>query len=194
MARMAAVDFSADWVAASSSLKQFFSEVPADVAVVSSARHDFVCLDPLPGPWHREMVYRKTVSFNHIGLPLLPKVAHRAHPTILVRQGNHEVGALAGRRIIAGAGLEIMHFPIRSRPQFENKIKNGGAAYARNKDVPKTVARGWRELYRLYCSEGSLASYLKDHCFTAEAVAAGLASGAFVIDTRVAEFSHLKKV
>ncbi len=41
-------------------------------------------------------------------------------------------------------GLEIMHFPIRSQAQFENKIRNGGAAYARNTNLPQTIARGWR--------------------------------------------------
>jgi hypothetical protein len=203
MARAAVVDFAADWVinadadefwvAASGSLNHFFSTVPADVAVVSSARHDFVCLDPLAGPWHREMVYRKTVSFNHIGLPLPPKVAHRADPNIVIHQGNHQVSGLGGGWMIAGADLEIMHFPIRSKLQFENKIKNGGAAYARNTELPVTIARGWRELYRTYCSEGSLTGYLKANCFTSEAIAAGLATGALIIDTRLAAFDFSSK-
>ena len=197
MARLAAVDLKADWVinsdadefwtAPAGSLKHYYATIPEDVDVVSSPRHDFVCLDALTGPWHQRMVYRKVVSLNHVGRPLPPTVAHRAHPDVLIHQGNHQVSGLGGRAIL-GAGLEVLHFPIRSRQQFENKISNGGAAYARNTRLPLGFARGWRELYRMYLAEGSLERYLQDHCFTPEKIAAGLASGMLVVDTRLATF------
>lgn len=206
MARAAAVEFDADWVinadadefwiAADGSLKRYFASVPADISLVSTARHDFAYLAESEGGccrWRKEMIYRKTVSVNGIGVPLGPKVAHRAHPAVVVHQGNHEVSGLSGRTV-AGSELEILHFPIRSRQQFENKIKNGGAAYTRNNVLPPTVARGWRELYRLYCSEGSLQSYLKDHCFTSERIAREIATGALGVDARLATFEFPERL
>jgi hypothetical protein len=196
MARMA-LRFGADWVINSDadefwvpthgSLKDFYGNVAADVAVVASPRTDFAYLAPLRGAWHEQMIYRKAVSLNHIGLPLPPKTAHRASADVVVHQGNHDVSGLDGARIEPG-GLDILHFPIRSKAQFENKIRNGGAAYTRNEKLPPTVARGWRSLYATLMTEGSLESYLENQHFTHDRISAGLASGELIEDTRLAAF------
>lgn len=197
MARLAAVEFKADWVVNSDAdefwvapgvtLKHYYGGIPPDVDIVLSPRHDFVYLGGLAGPWYQQMVYRKVVSLNYLGRPLPPKVAHRAHPDILIHQGNHGCSGLSGRAIHS-TSLEIFHFPIRSRVQFENKIRNGGAAYARNTRISRNIARGWRELYDMYTTEGSLDRYLKDHYYTPEKIAAGLAAGTLVINNRLADF------
>jgi hypothetical protein len=196
MARMA-VRFDADWVINSDadefwapsrgSLKDFYDTVPVAADVVVIPRCDFVYLGDLAGVWYQQMIYRKSVSLNHIGLPLPPKIAHRASADVTVHQGNHGVDGLSGSAVTLD-GLEILHFPIRSKAQFENKIRNGGAAYARNSKLPPTVARGWRSLYATYASEGSLDSYLASHCFTPDQIAAAIASGAMRVDARLAEF------
>jgi hypothetical protein len=84
-------------------------------------------------------------------------------------------------------GLDILHFPIRSKAQFENIIR-GGAAYARKKKLPSVFGGGWRSLYATYASEGSLDTYLERQRFTPDQISAGLASGALKIDPRLAEF------
>jgi hypothetical protein len=196
MARMA-LRFDADWVINSDadefwlpsngSLKEFYRNVPADTDIVTSPRRDFAYLGDLGGKWYQQMIYRKANSLNHIGLPLPPKVAHRASADVVVHQGNHGVSGMSGSAVEMD-GLEILHFPMRSKAQFESKIRNGGAAYARNSKLPSTVARGWRSLYATYASEGSLDTYLASQCFTPSQVAEGLASGALTIDERLAEF------
>lgn len=196
MARMAP-ELDADWVINSDadefwlpsrgSLKDFYGAVPPDIDVVTSHRSDFAYVDETPVPWHRRMIYRKAVSLNHIGLPLPPKVAHRASADVVVAQGNHAVDGLKGQ-VAELPGLEILHFPMRSKAQFENKIRNGGAAYARNTKLPRTVARGWRSLYATYVSEGSLDTYLASQRLTPERIAIDLASGALITDTRLADF------
>ncbi|MEL7210464.1 MAG: hypothetical protein AAGK32_19905, partial [Actinomycetota bacterium] len=44
----------------------------------------------------------------------------------------------------------ILHFPVRSGPRFENKIVLGGAAYARNTELPEEVGKIWRDLYAVH--------------------------------------------
>ena len=196
MARMA-LRFDADWVINSDadefwlpsqgSLKDFYGNVPEGTDAVASPRHDFAYLGDLAGVWHQQMIYRKAVSLNHIGLPLPPKIAHRVSADVVVHQGNHDVAGLSGTMATLD-GLEILHFPMRSKAQFENKIRNGGAAYARNLKLPSTMARGWRSLYATYASEGSLDTYLESQRSTPDQITAGLASGALTIDARLAEF------
>ncbi len=198
MARMACTEFGADWVinsdadefwvAEKGNLKTFFSSLPPEVNVVSAKRHDFIyCPEEDGRPWHEVMIYRKRRSLNHIGLPLPPKVAHRAHPQVHVAQGNHEVSGI-GPQVVVTEGLDILHFPVRSRRQFERKIANGGAAYERNTTVPRTMGRGWRLLYERLKAEGSLAGYLREYGFTREEILRGLRDGELVEDRRVADF------
>ncbi len=196
MARMA-LKFSADWVINSDadefwlpskgSLKDFYGNVAADTDAVTSPRSDFAYLGTLSGAWHEQMIYRKAVSLNHIGVPLPPKTAHRASADVVVHQGNHDVSGLSGTVAMLD-GLKILHFPIRSKAQFENKIRNGGAAYARNEKLPSELGGGWRSLYATYTSEGSLDGYLDSQRFTTDQIAAGLASGELIKDTRLADF------
>ena len=196
MARMA-LRFGADWVInsdadefwvpACGNLKEFYGGVRMDVSTVISSRHDFVYMGKIGGDWHHRMIYRKAVSLNYTDDLLPPKTAHRASTDVVVHQGNHDVSGLDGTKA-ALPGLEILHFPIRSKAQFENKIRNGGAAYARNEKLPLTMARGWRSLYATLTTEGSLDSYLKSQRFTPEQISAGLASGALIEDARLANF------
>jgi len=96
--------------------------------------------------------------------------------------------------VITSDGLEILHFPMRTREQFENKIKNGGAAYERNTKLPPTVARGWRKLYGIYQAQGSLEGYFREHCFRFEQIGKGLEDGSLMIDTRLADFFNTASI
>ena len=109
------------------------------------------------------MTLRERESLNPLGKPLPPKVAHRAHPEITVAQGNHQVeGPELGERLDDGS-IEILHFPMRSYAQFENKIVKGGRAYARNRELPQRTGRTWRRLYETWERAGFATTTRRRH-------------------------------
>jgi glycosyltransferase involved in cell wall biosynthesis len=190
MARMAAEE-GADWVINSDAdefwwpragtLRSTFEGLGGDVGVVVAHRTNFV---PRPEDgrafWER-MTMRERISLNPLGKPLPPKVAHRAHPEITVVQGNHRVeGPELGERVDDGS-IQILHFPMRTYAQFENKIVKGGRAYARNRELPDRTGRTWRRLYGLWERGG-----LRDHY--ADQVIADDGSGDLIADTRLRDY------
>jgi hypothetical protein len=127
------------------------------------------------------MTLRERESLNPLGKPLPPKLAHRADPEIAVAQGNHKVeGAQLGERLDDGS-IEILHFPMRTYGQFENKIVKGGRAYGRNRELPLRTGRTWRRLYAAW-EEGRLHDHYDDNV-VAEGARADL-----VEDTRLRDY------
>jgi hypothetical protein len=127
------------------------------------------------------MTVRERQSLNPLGKPLPPKIAHRAHPEITVVQGNHRVeGPELGGRVDDGS-IDILHFPMRTYAQFENKIVKGGRAYARNRELPHRTGRTWRRLYELW-EQGEL----RDHYD--EQVVTGQGSDDLLEDTRLRDY------
>ena len=111
-------------------------------------------------PFWERMTLRERESLNPLGKPLPPKVAHRAHPEITVVQGNHRIeGAELGE--LDDGSIEILHFPMRTYAQFENKIVKGGRAYARNRELPDRTGRTWRRLYEIW-ERGGLRDHYRD--------------------------------
>lgn len=196
MARLAKSNYDADWVINSDAdefwtptnnlLPDFFAKIDGEIDVVVAQRFDFVFLGDSLNPWYDSMVYRKKESTN-FGKPLPPKVAHRANPNIVVKQGNHAVTGNAGKTIKAGE-LEILHFPMRTIEQFENKIKKGGAALQRNSKLAPTVAHGWRILFEQYRQLGNLRSYCEKKQILMDEVKQGVKDGNLLIDRRLASF------
>lgn len=199
MAQMAAGDFGADWVInndadefwwpdGGTDLKGCLAACDPAVAALSAPRKNFV-----PEALHSDaffaerMTLRETRSCNALGQPLPGKVCHRAAADIQVAQGNHSVSR-AGRVLpSAPAALTILHFPLRSYRQFENKIVKGGAAYERNRELGRNVGATWRELYVAW-KRGELEAYYRAQVPDAGAVARGLASGRYVRDGRLQQF------
>jgi glycosyltransferase involved in cell wall biosynthesis len=190
MARLAATE-GADWVInndadefwwpRAGSLKSIFEQLGGEVGLVVARRQNFV---PRPEDgrsfWER-MTLRERESLNPLGKPLPPKLAHRADPEIAVAQGNHKVeGAQLGERLDDGS-IEILHFPMRTYAQFENKIVKGGRAYGRNRELPQRTGRTWRRLYEAW-EEGRL----RDH-YDGNVVAEGSRAD-LVEDTRLRDF------
>jgi glycosyltransferase involved in cell wall biosynthesis len=170
MARMAAED-GADWVInsdadefwwpRSGSLASTFEGLDSGIGVVVARRTNFVPQPEDDRPFWERMTVRERESLNPVGKPLPPKLAHRAHPEITVVQGNHRVqGADLGERLDDGT-VEILHFPMRSYAQFENKIVKGGQAYARNRELSDKVGRTWRRLYEVW-EQGDLPAHYAD--------------------------------
>jgi glycosyltransferase involved in cell wall biosynthesis len=190
MARLAAEE-GADWVINSDAdefwwprtgtLKSTFEALGADVGVLVAHRTNFVPRPQDEGPFWERMTLRERESLNPLGKPLPPKLAHRADPEITVAQGNHKVEDVSlGERLDDGS-IEILHFPMRSYAQFENKIMKGGRAYARNRELPERMGRTWRRLYETWEQGGLRAHY--DASVVAEGVRDDL-----VEDTRLRDF------
>lgn len=95
MARMAAIDFGADWVLhadadefwwpAGGSLKGMFACVPEPYGKLIAPRPEFVGRPDGPGPFYERLVVRETRS------RVRPKVAHRGRPDVRIGHGHHRV-------------------------------------------------------------------------------------------------------
>ena len=171
MARMAASE-GADWVInndadefwwpRAGSLKTIFEQLDDRVGMLVAHRENFVPRPEDGRPFWERMTLRERESLNPLGKPLPPKLAHRADPEIEVAQGNHKVeGAELGERLDDGS-IEILHFPMRTYEQFENKIVKGGRAYARNRELPQSTGRTWRRLYEAW-EQGKLRDHYDDN-------------------------------
>lgn len=197
MARRAAIEQGADWVInndadefwlpSSGDLKATLAAVGLGFGAVRAPRHNFVPLTPEPAPdcpFYEAMVWREVVSRNALGRPLPPKVAHRGSPTVEVAQGNHAVRGVLPAAVAEG-GLEILHFPLRRRAQFENKIRLGGAAYARNTRLPPGVGSTWRRLHEQQQAAGDLEAFFAEQLYDAARLERALAAGELVEDPRL---------
>ena len=197
LARLAAVEHGADWVIdadadefwwpLAGSLKDVLEAVPDDWDVLEVPRSDFLPAAEDDGPFHQRLVVRETRSISPTGWPLLPKVAHRAHPEIEVATGNHSVIGPWTRAAHAHGLIEVLHFPLRDYKQFERKVVQTGEAFAQTPSVPTNAALDQRELYRL-AQEGRLREYYEQRVLDDPAVETGLADGSLVVDRRLAEF------
>jgi len=199
MARMAAREFNASWVINSDAdefwhpkrgtLHDTLQAIPKAIKAISIDRSNFL---PPPRdakdrrPFHQRQTLRERQSCNSLGEPLPPKVIHRAHPWVEISDGNHSA-SVKGEPLPAPASeaIEILHLPIRSYPQFERKIRQGAEALERNKRLDPGIGHSWRSLYRNQLQAGTLAQYYDGLRPDAQSLAAQLASGALIEDTRL---------
>ncbi|WP_084218355.1 glycosyltransferase family 2 protein [Synechococcus sp. CC9616] len=199
MARMAAREFNANWVINGDadefwypmrgSLQATLMAIPEEIKAISVDRSNFL---PPPRdaedqrPFHERQTLRERQSCNSLGEPLPPKVIHRAHPRVEISDGNHSA-SVNGKPLPAPASeeLEILHLPIRSYQQFERKIRQGAEALERNERLDPGIGHSWRSLYRNHLRAGTLPQYYDGLRPDAQSLAAQLASGALIEDTRL---------
>jgi hypothetical protein len=199
MARMAAIDFQADWVINSDAdefwwpeneqrLSTVLDRVPRDIDAVQVARRNFV---PVAHTEDRHfaacMTVREATSLNALGHPLPPKVCHRAYPDIDVAMGNHQVSRATASVTVGDAPLTIDHFPLRSYQQFCRKISLGGAALERNGNLSPDAVGTWRMLYRKW-QRGELEAFYRAQEIPATELESGLASQRLIRDERLRDF------
>jgi hypothetical protein len=175
------------WWPEQGDLRSTLAAVPRRFGVVRAPRVNFVPVPDEGPPFHRRMVVRERVSRNSLGEPLPPKACHRARTRVQVGQGNHRVRGWMLRPQPGPPPITILHFPLRSYAQFENKIAKGGAAYERNRELPPGQGRTWRELYRAY-RDGSLPDYYRAQVLDRDELERGLAEGRLVEDRRLERF------
>lgn len=201
MARLAATEHGADWVINNDAdefwwtdghdLAGLLAGVAPSVRAVRAQRANFIARPESGEAFWQRMDVRQQPARPHPGMdwPTLgPKVCHRADPAAVVAQGNHAVATEGSPPFEPSddVDLEILHFPVRSRRQFENKIVLGGAAYARNTELPQEAGKIWRDLYEVH--EAGRFDEAFGRCVLDDVqVAEGLADGSLVRDRRLIE-------
>ena len=197
MARMAYRDHHADWVINNDAdefwwplqgnLKATFQNIQPEFNALIAKRYNFVPLENMHQPFYKDMIYRERISLNPLGRPILPKIAHRGHPNVIVEQGNHKINGI-GKIAVENNLIEILHFPIRSYEQFENKIIKGGAAYERNRELPQSTGKGWRKLYDDYKLNQNLYNQYAEYAYDKRRIFNELESKKIVLDNRLSNY------
>lgn|GEM_PF-362225 len=205
MARLAHERFKADWVIHSdadefwcpegeNSIKSILNQVPETYHAIKIHRHNF---PPVEGktesPFYKKMIYKSVISLNHMDEPLPAKVCHRSGHNIAIVQGNHAVLQNSiPLKEWETSKLEILHFPIRGFKQFKNKIKYGGAAYERNKELPISIGKTWRKLYGYY-KDGGLRHFYDEQVLRRKDIQRLIDQGVIMADNRLARFFEQKE-
>ena len=83
--------------------------------------------------------------------------------------------------------LLIFHFPLRTYRQFERKIRSGGAAYERNRELTYEDGITWRHLYRELLA-GRLPSYYESQMLGDAEIRKGIAEGRLLVDRRLHDY------
>ena len=199
MARMAAVDFQADWVINNDAdefwwpeeaddLEAVLAGVPREIDALFVERSNFVPVAHAgSGCFAEAMTVRERESLNALGRPLPPKSCHRGFADAEVSMGNHFVSRAGGPVTLGHAPLTILHFPLRSYEQFARKIALGGAALERNHDLGPTAVETWRMLHRKWQC-GELESYYRAQEIAPADLGPALASQRLIRDERLRDF------
>ncbi len=196
MARMAATEFGADWIVNTDAdefwwprigtLREILASVPKRFGIVPCLWRNFV---PRPddGAFFAERMTVRLSLASPLNGPASPfhlnqKVAHRADPHVTVGRGNH---GLVGGSLIPLRGwypIEVLHFPLRTAAQCEQKFLTHWIATSRNprKDPTPHVTAAY-EAHR----EGRLREYYDSFTVDDEELARGLEQGTLCVDTRV---------
>jgi hypothetical protein len=193
MARLAATEFSADWVLNADAdefwwphgtrLKDVLAAVPPHYGVVRGAWRNFVPRPDGPEPFSERMTVRLcTPSFHPHPLSTHSKSVHRGSPEVRVGRGNHEAFAPGLVPLRGWYPFEILHFPVRSYEQCLRKYVTQFVALERNRDkgIPGHMAdayAAWRE--------GGLDRFYAPLVVDDERLAHGLEEGALAVDTRL---------
>ena len=204
MARMASAEHDADWVINNDAdefwwprdgtLAAALASVPARYDSVLVERYNFIARPESDEPFYARMTHRYAVPSNPAeGRPLQPKTCHRGHPQVTVAEGNHQVDWPGRGLELTEAGMEILHYPVRSRAQFQNKVVMGGEALERNRVLPAGIGRRWRDLLEIHRAgrfDETYATYVPDEAQLADAVR----DGSVVTDRRLADFFAAREV
>jgi len=199
MARLASARYGADWVINNDAdefwlpengfgtIKEALTSLPSEIEALRVPRTNFIPADELGAGFFAErMRLRERQSYNSLGVPLSPKVCHLGFDDVEVDQGNHHVSRAGAQLPSASGPLRILHYPVRSYRQFENKIIHGGAAYARNRELSPNVGKTWRRLYEIW-QEGGLREWYSQQLLNDADIDDRLRRGDLIYDDTVLE-------
>ncbi len=203
MVRIAAEQYSADWVINSDAdefwwplagnLRDVFASIPGEFGQIAVRLRHFLPLaadlddEDDSGEFYARLLYRDSESLDLYGAPTMPKVAHRPRRDVRVAPGNHALLADGLRMVPAGELVEILHFPMRSFKQWERKVLQTGLGYEQLGPDSPEVGRDQILLLEMQRS-GQLPAYFRGRMLNEESMERGLRDGSVVFDDRLARF------
>jgi hypothetical protein len=200
MARMAAIEFGADWVINSDAdefwwpwggdLKDRLAEIPEGCGIVYTFIRTF-----LPRPGEGPFAERMTARFAPvapINSPFSPfrvnvRLLHRADPDIVVGRGNNKIATRLLAPFRGRSPIETLHFPVRSFSQFEHKFLThyrASGSRLRGEHIRAHEAAQSGRLHELY----------DEICVDDDGLRRGLELGVLAIDTRLRDAAHALQV
>ena len=197
MAEIARLGHGADWVIHNDAdefwwplvgdLRDVFSSLPSRFGQIVVQRRNFRPRTDGEGPFYSRLVHRETSSLNLSGHELEVKIAHRAHPDVVVAPGNHSIRGADLSTVPVGEMLEIFHFPMRGYEQFERKVVQIGHGYEQLRDRSPMVGDDQLALLELHRA-GKLRDYYDGLVLDQVALERGVQMGTIVVDRRLEDF------
>lgn len=193
MARLAATEHGADWVVNGDAdelwwprdgpLRDVLAAVPARFGALRGLWRNFVPRPEDGRPFHERMTIRRRPASDLTDpFHAQVKVVHRAHPDVVVTQGNHDALGAPLRLIREWLPFEVLHFPIRTAEQARRKFRVARDAGLASPGT--SVPQHTEAAVRTMDAEGDQSFY--DRLLVDDtAVERGLASGDLTSDTRV---------
>jgi hypothetical protein len=192
MARLAATEFSADWVISSDadefwwprgeSLKDVLSSIPARYGIVRALLRHFPPRADGDSPFAERMIVRTAgqAPINDPTSLFRPnlKSVHRADPEVRLAAGAH---TLIDSQLVPLRGwypIELLHFPIRGFEQFERK-------YAHLETSLGTGRNAYYEEVHRARREGRLGAMYESFVIDDDVLERGLENGTLVADARL---------
>jgi glycosyl transferase family 2 len=196
MARLAATEFGADWVINTdadefwwprgASLKELLAAIPPRYGIVQAFWRSFV---PRPddGAFFAERMTARLSQHAPINDPTsfyrpVIKVAHRGDPQVTVGRGNHALVDSRFSPFRTWYPIEVLHFPLRSRAQWMNKVKLQGDAFTKHIERAGT---GYHLKSYSALRDGKIEQQHAAMVVDDDAVGQGVEEGTLVIDTRL---------
>jgi hypothetical protein len=183
MSRLAALEHGADWVIPSDadefwwprdgSIGEVLEAVPKDFGVVRGTMRNFVLLPGDDAVFERLTVRTRPTSDLTSQYHAQVKVAHRGKADAIVGVGNHDVEGAELRLIREWFPFEVLHFPLRSVEQLQDKFRRR----------PTTGQHTERAVALL--ERGDLNALLAETVVDEEALTAGLLDGSLTRDLRL---------
>lgn len=193
MARLAATDFSADWVLNSDvdefwwprdgTLVEVLDNVPPRFGLIQGLWRHFVLRPEGDEPFYERMTVRRTPATEETStyVPAF-KTIHRADPNVVVGRGNHKA---FGARLVPlrdWVPFEVLHFPVRTIEQLERKYRR------EEESLPADIGMTRHQAAAVAGFDArGVQTVIDEHLVDDAALEAGLADGSLTIDTRVRE-------
>ena len=117
------------WWCEKGTVHNYLAKIPTAYRLVYAPRINFWAPNTTQSsvPFWEQQVLAQKNPVNFLDEPLSGKICHRGEPDIVVHHGNHSVEPMQAEDIApasTGNDLHILHFPLRSYPQFEQKVRN----------------------------------------------------------------------
>ena len=193
MARLAATGHGADWVINGDAdefwwprdggLREVLAAVPGRFGALRGLWRNFVPRPDDGRPFHERMtVRRRPASDLTDPFHAQVKVVHRAHPDVVVTQGNHDVLGPPLPLVREWVAFEVLHFPVRSAEQARRKFRVARTAglASPGTSVPQHTEAAVRSM-----DEAGDEPFYRGLVVDDGAIERGLASGELAVDTRL---------